>query len=78
MKKRLQKYTVEGRGYFPIEMLFVEGAFPALLEDARNVRRFTLEPRRVQLQRWVSWRDQKHLTRRWESHGWQVIESQTN
>ena len=76
MKKRMQKYTVEGHGDFPIEMLWAEGAYPANPSDVSVIRVSPVGRYRVQLRRWVSFQDRAHLLRGWAAYGWQVVESQ--
>ena len=79
----LQTYTVTndiGASGFPLEMLAAERAFPMnpsdVLEIVASETEF-LRSIRVQLGRYVYRKSDKPLCRRWESHGWAVIEGQT-
>lgn len=77
----LQTYTVQSElgKAFPLEMLQADSAFPMNPSDIREVEDSQIQFRRftVQLGRYVRSRKDQPLCRRWESHGWAVLESQT-
>lgn len=76
-----QTYTVQSsHGQpFPEEMLSAEQCFPRNHWDVEEIikSRRDFAPQVVTLGRWVRSKKDRPLWKRWESHGWKVLESQT-
>jgi len=79
MKLYYHRFTVEGTGHFPHDMLRYDGCWPSTSEDASKISFYIhLEPdkeakRKIQLTS-VGHKDWKPTLGRWQSFGWQVIE----
>jgi hypothetical protein len=72
---KVQRFTVEGSGEFPFDMLRYDSCWPHTEQDSGLL---TAEGKRqVQLDREVSSRRSVPTTARWESFNWRVIEVQT-
>jgi hypothetical protein len=73
--KKQHRYTVEGVGLFPIDMLRYDGAWPATAADGlaihASLRARPPHPatRRIQL---IS--NREPTTARWQSYHWRVVE----
>lgn len=79
---RVYRYTVEGRGTFPLDMLRYDASYPAASDDAtvidqdrnegtfyREIRSVTLIHNHVGRSRW------EPTYARWESFSWKVIDN---
>lgn len=67
---KLYKYTVAGKGYFPVDMLRYDCCWPASQEDVPELRDFTdrTATRRITLCGLGT-----PTTGRWNSFGWMVL-----
>lgn len=72
MAKNWCKFTVEGRGYFPLDMLRYDACYPATSEDATNLA--AKDFRKVTL---ISTIIAEPTAGRWQSFGWQVTDKAT-
>lgn len=69
------RFVVEGVGYFPLDMLRYDGCWPGTSEDVDAIS--YIEDgmkRRVQLTT-IGHKDWKPTLGRWQSFGWEVLES---
>jgi len=74
---RFQRISVEGSGWFPIQLLSAECAYPATSADAEAIQNPPAGTYRLELRRWVRGsRDRHFLSRRWELAGWTILDSQ--
>lgn len=79
---RFQTYTVQNTHgqSFPLGMLWAEQCFPLNQSDVAEIQESQVDFCRhtVTLGRWVkSSRKDRPLCKRWESHGWKVLDCQT-
>ncbi len=72
-KTKLVRFTVEGVGVFPFDMLRYDGCYPVGHGDVRIMTHISSseEPKRVELE---SFSAASPTPARWESFGWRVVE----
>lgn len=72
MKTSWCKFTVQGSGYFPFDMLRYDACYPATSDDAASLN--LKEARTITL---ISAMVAQPTEGRWRSFGWQVIDKVT-
>lgn len=70
------RFTVEGTGQFPLDMLRYDRCFPAKGEDAISMANDHIRvPRRIQLDVRHPFKGDRMVTReRWASFGWTLVQ----
>lgn len=72
------RFTVEGTGPLPLDMLRYDASYPATEHDsARAFDDHFGRPRAVELEHRSERRDWTPTTARWQSFGWRVVEPGT-
>lgn len=67
------KFTVEGRGQFPFDMLRYDGCFPAREAESVKLEHFERGERTVDLIHRCEDRHWMPMDDRWRSFGWRVV-----
>lgn len=72
----VQEFEVEGKGYFPLDMLRYDNCFPRFEESSAEIANtflnWSTEIRTVTLSRFITFKGNAPTFKRWESFGWRV------
>jgi hypothetical protein len=79
MANHLYHFTVEGKGYFPLDMLRYDSCYPAKSEDVTRILdhgspNYLQEKARIVLAHLSTVKYWEPTVARWKSFGWDVVE----
>lgn len=79
MKRKRQTFTVEGQLPFPLDMLRYDSCFPKTQNDVQTIESNSFQSGakvRVELERYITGKDLP-TSGRWQSMGWNVLNTET-